>query len=473
MSRGELSVMALEDGWLAWSLLCKVHMSLTGRMSIVALWDRMRGSLWFVPSTMMTVAATLAFGMLWIDHRYSLDGAAEPFSWLYGGSPEGAREVLSSVASATITIAGVVFSITVVALTLASQQFGPRVLRNFMRDVGTQIVLGTFISIHLYCLIVLRSVRTPSSGGFVPHGSVALAITLAVTAAGVLVYFFHHLTASLRVSHIIREISADFECAIDRLYPDEAERGGLAAAEHSCEAWHRSWGRTPISLGKSGYLLTVQTEALLAYAKQHDLVVALNCRPGDFIAARRIVAHLFARHPVNEDIVPQVKELFLLGDERTVVQDVAFPAQQLTEIALRALSPSTNDPATALACIDRLMAAFIRLAHRRCPSPYLYDDTGEMRVIAEPVPLSQIVNDTFGQIREYGRTSSAVTTGLLDAIVAIAPHVTTEDERQALARQARWILEAGEEGLPMERDRMSVRERYSAAYTALYVNKAA
>jgi uncharacterized membrane protein len=123
------------------------------------LWDTIQGSLWFVPSVMAAAAVTLAFTAVWIDHDLLQGKPGDTVALVYEGGAHGAREVLSTIAGAMITVAGVIFSITVVALTLASQQFGPRLLRNFMHDRGNQIVLGTFISIHLYCLIVLRAVR--------------------------------------------------------------------------------------------------------------------------------------------------------------------------------------------------------------------------------------------------------------------------------------------------------------------------
>lgn len=128
---------------------------------------------------LMAIAAiALAFTMLTID-RAGASGLIEQLGWTYTGGPEGARSLLSTVASSLITVAGTVFSIVIVALQLASSQFGPRLLRNFMRDTGNQVVLGTFIATFLYCLLILRTIRSDQSGLFVPQLSVTVGIVLA------------------------------------------------------------------------------------------------------------------------------------------------------------------------------------------------------------------------------------------------------------------------------------------------------
>ncbi|ALA59120.1 DUF2254 domain-containing protein [Nitrospira moscoviensis] len=442
-----------------------------------SLWDRIRGSLWFVPSLMAAAAVVLAFTSLWADHHLIGKHPSGPFAWLYGGGADGARDVLSTVASSMITVAGVIFSITVVALTLASQQFGPRLLRNFMRDPGNQIVLGTFISVHLYCLIILRAVRTEEAGGFVPHLSVSVTLLLAMVSAGVLIYFFHHATSSIRASSVIAAVAADLDEAIDRLFPERVQRPGPepvpppdTAAPIRPEI-DRDGRR--IVAPTSGYLQALDTDCLGTVARADDLIIRVDCRPGDFLTCGTAVARAHPAERVTEAAVSRLQSAFILGDERTVVQDVRFPAHQLTEMAVRALSPGTNDPSTALACIDRLGAAFIRFSRRRVPSPYRYDEDHRLRLILAPVTLAELIEETFSPIRQYGRTSAPVTMRLLDAVITAAPHVTSPDARAALHAQAVMVHRGSLEGLPEERDRREVLKRYQQAQEALTNSMAA
>ena len=435
-------------------------------MLISWLWDRLRGSLWLIPSLLMTSAAGMAFAVLWIDHHYVEDNPAYPIGWLFGGGAEGAREVLSSVAGASVTIAGVVFSITVVALTLASEQFGPRVLRNFMRDIGNQVVLGTFVSVHLYCLLVLRSVRAPEAGGFIPHASVAVVVLLAVAAVIVLVYFFHHLTASLQASHIIAAIAGDLSSAIDEHFPDRVTCSGPLVEEPPVTPIGPHTG-VCIASTRSGYLQTIDVERIVNLAEEHDLTIAMASRPGNFVTRDHPLAYAVSSEQVPDTVRVGLNKACTLGEERTGVQDVAFPVHQLTEIAVRALSQSTNDHPTALACIDRLGAAFVQLACRRLPSASQYDRRGRLRLITRSVRFRELVSDSFGQIRQYGLGSGAIMLRLLNTIAGIAPYLTTVDQWRALNQQALLVYEGSRQGIPLAQDQAEIRERYHAVRTAL------
>jgi uncharacterized membrane protein len=430
------------------------------------LWNTIRGSLWFVPSIMAAGAVTSAFTAIWIDEHVLKGGPGETVTLAYGGGVDGAREVLSTIAGAMITVAGVIFSVTVVALTLASQQFGPRLLRNFMQDRGNQVVLGTFISIHLFCLIILRAVRGEDAGGFVPHLSVSIALTLALVAAGVLIYFFHHVTSSIRASSVIAKVAGELDQTIDRLFPECVKQPGSLPTSDSLPSDHiRS--SIHIHAVENGYLQLVETETLVSLAARHDLIIRLDCRPGDFVTNGTPIATIFPAAHVSQEVREVVNDAFVLGDERTVVQDVLFPAQQLTEIAIRALSPSMNDPSTTLACIDRLGAAFIRLGRRRAPSPYRYDDDCRLRLISYPVSLAELFEKTISPIRQYGHTGVPVINRVLDTCALVIPHLTDNDALTTLEQQAIAIEEGLCSSLPQQIDRNHVRARLKAVRIAL------
>jgi uncharacterized membrane protein len=133
--------------------------------------------------------------------------------------PESAMTLLSTIAGSMITIAGVVFSITIVVLTLASSQFGPRLLGNFLRDRANQIVLGTFIATFLYCLLVLRTIHVEPNG-YIPYWGTVLGLLLAVCSVGVLIYFIHHIAVSIQAPHLIASVSAELSSDVARLFPE-------------------------------------------------------------------------------------------------------------------------------------------------------------------------------------------------------------------------------------------------------------
>ena len=408
----------------------------------------------------------LAIAMLTIDRT----GNTPNWRWIYTGGADGARAVLSSVAGSMVSVVATAFSITIVALQLASSNFGPRLLRNFMQDTGNQIVLGTFIATFIYCLLVLRTIHAGGEGYslFVPQLSVTVGTGLAIVSIGVLIYFIHHASTIIQASHVITQVSGDFDKALDRLFPGKIGEGkannsrqvGEIPANFDSEA-------SPIKATGEGYLQAIDDDELMKTARQYNLLVRLTTRPGKFIVKGSDLAMVFPEKQVNQSLNKQINQAFILGQERTEYQDVKFPIDQLVEIALRAISPGINDPFTAIRCIDRLSAGLSRLAPRDFPSPYRYDDEQNLRVIVEGVTFGGLVDAAFNQIRQYSKSDVAVTIRLLEAIGCIATYTRNSKQREALRRHAEMILNSSREQISQEQDQKDVEERYHQVIKAL------
>ncbi len=436
------------------------------KIKLSKLWDTLHSSYWFVPTIMAIVAIALAFTTLKVDR--SASGIIEKLGWIYAGGPEGARSLLSTVAGSMISVAATAFSITIVALQLASGNFGPRLLRNFMQDTGNQIVLGTFIGTFIYCLLILRTIHGEDYNVFVPQISVTVGIVLAIASIAVLIYFIHHAATIIQASHVISEVSTDLDDAINRLFPEHI---GHPAAEHK-----RSFGEIPanfdseaypIKATRSGYLQTIDDEELLKIAKSKDLLLRLKYRPGKFVVKGSELVMVCPGERVNQKLTKQLNDAFILGKERTEQQDVEFPINQLVEIALRAISPAVNDPFTAIRCIDRLSVGLSHLAQKDFPSPYRYDDDDNLRVIAPGVTFAGLTDAAFNQIRQYSTSDVAVTIRLLEAIAAIAPFTRNKKDQAALLRHADMIERGSREGVSEEYDHACIKEQYQVAVMAL------
>lgn len=433
------------------------------------LWDSLHSSYWFLPTIMAVIAIALAFIMLALD-RAGYAGLLKQLGLIYSGGADGAREMLSAVAGSMITVAATAFSITIVALQLASSNFGPRLLRNFMQDTGNQVVLGTFIGTFVYCLLVLRAVQGDGDdySKFVPQISVTVGTLLAIASIGVLIYFIHHASTIIQVSHVIAEASADLNKAIDRLFPEKIGHGvpesqrrvGEIPANLESEA-------CPVRATSSGYIQAVDDEKLMQLARQHKLLLRLKYRPGKFVVQGSALVMVWPRERVNQKLTEQINNAFILGNERTEHQDVEFPLNQLVEIALRAISPAVNDPFTAIRCIDRLSEGLSHLAERDIPSAYRYDNDHNLRVIAYPVTFAGLSDAAFNQIRQYGCSDVAVIIRLLEAIAVIATYTHRQKDRAALLHHAAMIKRASHEGVTEECDRQDVEEHYQAAVRAL------
>ncbi|MUL39288.1 DUF2254 domain-containing protein [Gloeocapsopsis dulcis] len=438
-------------------------------VKIAKLWDSLQSSYLFLPAVIVTIAIALAFTMLTLDRAGYYD-PLEKWGWIYTGGTNGARAVLSAIAGSVITVAGTAFSITIVALQLAASNFGPRLLRNFMQDIGNQVVLGTFIGTFIYCLLVLRTVRGEGNdyNSFVPQISVTVALVLAIASISLLIYFIHHASTIIQVSHVILEVSTEFDRAIDRLFPEKIGQGLSQSGRQVVEIpTNFDADAYPIKATSSGYLQAIDDEKLMQIACENELLLRLEFRPGKFIVQGRELVMIYPGEQINQKLTKEFRDAFILGRERTEQQDVEFPIHQLVEIALRAISPAVNDPFTAIRCIDRLSAGLSRLAQRNFPSPYRYDDKDNLRVIAQPVTFAGLTDAAFNQIRQYSTSDVAVTIRLLEAIATIALYTQNSRLRAALRRHAEMIKHDSFDGVSQQLDKKDIEERYQAVIKVL------
>ncbi len=326
-----------------------------------ALLDRIRGSYWFVPSVMTAGSAALSFLTTALDRALGAEVTRE-LGYFYTGGPEGARQLFATVASSMITVAGVTFSITIVALTLASQQFGPRVLHNFMHNRSNQVVLGTYVSGFVYSLLMLRTVRSIDSALFTPHISVSVAVLLAIAGVGVLIFFIHHISLSIQVSTVISRVGQELDHSIENLFPSRI--GGHAPNLNPVEEEQipDNFGQEslPIFAKSTGYVQMIENDRLMKIANERDLIIRLEQRPGRFVAEGVPLAYIWPSTRANAQVLNRISNSLVIGSSRTTLQDAEFSIKQLVEIAVRALSPSINDPETAIMCLDRLSAALSR-----------------------------------------------------------------------------------------------------------------
>ncbi len=443
------------------------------RAQIFKTWDRVHSSFWFLPAVMAGGAIALAFLTVALDAPVT-NWVQRNWGWTFTGGAEGTSAVLGSIAASMITIAGVVFSMTLVALSLTSTQLGPRLLRNFMRDTTTQAVLGTFIATFLYCLLVLRTIRRADEVVFVPHLSASLGVLLAVVSVGVLIYFIHHVSVSIQANEIVAVVGTELIEGIERMFPENIERGTAGIpTEPPDAALPEVFAREASPLGATGdgYIQFIDTDALTALAVQEDVIIRLERGPGHYVVASCPLVLIWPRSRMTDQFVNRVNAAFVLGNQRTSGQDIEFMVNQFVEIAARALSPGINDPFTAMMCVDHLGSALCRLVQRDMPSPFCHDSQDQLRVIMPVVTFSDLTDAAFNQIRQYGRSCAAVTIRLLETITVVAGFAHRPEDRATLLRHAKMIVRGARGGLSENDDRQEVEKRYRTAKQLL--NKSA
>ena len=397
------------------------------------------------------------------------EGFLPSLGWSYSGGAEGASLLLGTVAGSMIAIAGTVFSMTLVALSLASSQLGPRLLRNFMRDTANQVVLGTFVATFVYCLLVLRTIRRADEVSFVPHLSVSIGLLLAMVSIGVLIYFIHHVSVSIQADEVVARVGRELDEGIERLFPGHlgkpASEVEKAPGDAELPAAFAREAR-PVRAIEDGYLQLIDADALMALAGKEDLLLRLERRPGHYLIKGRAMVMVWPGDRVTASLVEKMNAAFVLGSQRTAAQDIEFSFNQLVEIGVRALSPGINDPFTAIACVDRLGSALCRLAQRDMPSPLRFDHRGQLRLVAPGSSFSGIVDTAFNQIRQSARSNPAVAIRMLDAIVQVAGHVQSALDAACLQRHAGMIITGAREAVPEADDLLAVEVAFMAATQA-------
>ncbi|MFP5218995.1 MAG: DUF2254 domain-containing protein [Actinomycetes bacterium] len=375
--------------------------------------DRLRGSLYAVPGVCVVLAMALALGLVAADRALEDD-----VRFTFGAGADGAREVLSAITTAMITFTGLVFTITIVVLQLTSSQFSPRVLRTFLRDRLTQWALGVFTATFVYAVMVLRTVRSGGDGddGFVPGLSTTVALVLLLGSVALFVGYIHHVATAIQVSSIIAAIGDETREAIDRRYP--ASDGTPVDATVLPPS---DLPQAVVPSRRSGVLRSIDDQRLVDVASRADVVLRSHTRVGDYLPEGAPLFEVLG-DPTGLDL-EAVTSSVEQGRERSLQQDVGFGIRQLVDIAERALSPSTNDPTTAVQVLDQLHDLLRRLATRPLRTGVHLDENGAVRLVLPPERFEDHMALALEEIRQFGADHRPVrerVEALLDDVEAAA-----------------------------------------------------
>jgi len=424
--------------------------------------SNLRASFWFLPSLIVLVSIILAIALIEADTAGG-DRWLSQWPRLFGAGAEGSRQMLSTLAGSMMTVLGVTFSMTLVALTLASSQYTSRILRIFMRSRITQTTLGVFAGTFTYCLIVLRTIRSGSVVEFIPGLAVFFAFVLALGSVGVLIFFIHHIASSIQASSIIASVARETYSAIDRLFPGEKEQGGGGGEDENEDHEQllrllneKTWCAVPAE--ESGYIQSVDSDALLRLARDKKTILRMEHGIGDFVVQKTALASLALEEAPDKETVAAINAAYSVGIHRTVDQDPAFGIRQIEDIALKALSPGVNDTSTAVMCIDHLTAILAHLAGRQLPPSRISQD-GELRVITIGPTFESLLADSFDQIRRSAAGNVAIMACILSALDNIASLTGSPRRRQALCEQMQRIAELAERTIESTHDRAHIKMR--------------
>lgn len=386
---------------------------MTSLLRLTRFGNRMLGSLAFWPALSATLA--IAAGMLLplVDRQLAADRKA----WfLFDGGAESAREVLSTITSSMITLTALVFSITVLVLQLASNQFSPRIIRSFLREKSTRQALSIFVGTFVFSMVVLTKVRVEPDE-FVPGLSVWVAFVLVLLSTGVFIHYIDRMTQSVRAITIISRIAGEARRSLELMYPEPTS--GRLEPEHELPA--SAPDHVVYHEGPPGVLAAVDCDALLEVAGAKDGCIVLVHKIGDFVPSGGPIFRLWGHESPDED---RLRGALSIEEERTIEQDPAFGFRQLVDIAVRALSPGVNDPTTAVQALDHLHDLLRRLTRCEFPPEAQRNEHGNVCLLLPRPNYRDYVRLALEEIAQYGESSVQVNRrmrALLRDCLAVAP----------------------------------------------------
>jgi uncharacterized membrane protein len=417
------------------------------RFLLVRLGEVVKDSFWLIPTLFLVGAIVVGFLLRVLDDHLAVDASDSPW-WV--GSPEAASNILATIATAILTFLGVVFSITLVALQLASQQFSPRVTRTFVRATSTKVALGTFIATFVVSLLALTGIDTGRGSATVPVASVAVAQVLVGLSLVVFIVFVNSTTRLIRINFIISAVAGETRHAIDVNHPPADAYVPVEVPEPGAPDVVVG-SALPARLARRKYrgvLLGIDSKALVDIASRHGCVLSLTRRIGEYVPRGAPLIQVHGGTRLTEDLMRAVD----LGRERTLFQDPLYGIRQLVDIGTQALSPAINAPTSAVQVLDRLSDLLPQIAERPDPTGLFADGTGKVRLIVPVIGWSRIVELAFTEIRTFGAGSPQVTRRLLacfDRLLADLP----SERHPPLERQRALLVAAVERLVPDVDDR--------------------
>lgn len=433
---------------------------------LINLWDRLTGSYWFVPSILIIVALGASLTLPYLD-RFHVQSSELIPQWLSIG-PESARVILSTIAGTMATTLGLVFSITILTLSTATSQFGPRLLRSFLNNSATQIVLGTFVATVIYALLLLSMIRSSGADPFVPHVSVYGAILMSVFNLIYLIHFVNDISKLIQAPNVVAHVAGDLDDAIDRLFPNvKDENASPARTGDTCDSFPEK--DATLHALQEGYLQGIDMEGLVEHAARADVRLRIRYHPGQFVFRNSPLADIAGEVNDRAALESLVNQYIVTGHRRTPRQDVECALVELVELAVRALSPGINDPFTAMNCLDRLGASLGRVAGRHAPASRFFDSDGTERVVMPAISFANLVATGFNQIRQNSRANTAVLIRMVDALGEIARQTTRPEDAGVVVRQLDMVGRLGRDSVDEPNDRADIESRIGHVQTRLGV----
>ena len=436
------------------------------RVSARYKWDRLKVSFWFAPVVMSLAAILLAWAMYWVDGLIPNE-TLQDSRFILSGTPGEIRTMLISMASTVLATAGVVFTLLTLPLSTVAAQYGSRLLRIFLGDRTTQLVLGTFVATFVYCLAAALSIPPAQVEPDAPQLTATVGLFLMLVTFASLILLVQHISTMLQAPNIAAVAGAELRDVVSAEIPEVRSGDGRQdGSEIRPESLVEKDGY-PVRVERAGYIQYIDPQSVITLAREHNLVIRLLRKPGHTVWPKARIALVWPAARVDEALDQQIRNAFRVGNGRTPTQDVLYAVNQLVEMATRAMSAAINDPFTAMTCLDYIgegLALFIQQGEK---SPYYYDQDNQLRLILEPVTFAELLNGAFNMLRHCSCDNASVLLHMLEVIEVIGQEAKSPEARQELQRHVSLIKAESQAGALVENDRQEISLRCEALQAKL------
>lgn len=426
------------------------------RVTARATWDNLRVSFWFAPAIMALIAVPLAWLLYGLDKQIPNE-LLQSSRLVISGSPDELRVMLVSIATTVLATAGVVFTLLTLPLSTVAAQYGSRLLRVFLSDRTTQVVLGMFVGTFVYCIAAATTILPAD---IEPEGAqitTTVGLVLMMATFGTLILLVQHISTMLQAPNIAAAAGAELRDVVGVENTEEARPNkATGQAGHVAQIPMAEADAFPLRAGEVGYIQTLDPDILLTLARENDLVIRLALRPGDYVWADRVVAQIWPAKRFNERLEKHLRRAIRIGNQRTPTQDVECAVNQLVEMAVRAMSPAINDPFTAMTCLDHIGNGLALFARQGPENLNSYDPNGRLRLVFEPFSFEELLGAAFDMLRHASCDNAAVLLHMLDVIGAFGQDVRPPEYRRLLLRHATLIREESRAGALIDADRQRI-----------------
>jgi len=421
-------------------------------------WDRLKVSFWFAPAIMALGAVLLAWTMYWIDTLLPNE-ALQNSRFVLAGTPNELRSALLNIAGTVLATAGVVFTLLTLPLSTVAAQYGSRLLRLFLGDRTAQFVLGMFVATFVYCIAGAFSIPPAGVEAESPQLTATVGVYLMLATFATLILLVQHISTMLQAPNIAAaagtdlieavsaEITGEITTTEDQRLPDQT----LSEAEGY-----------PIQVRKTGYIQYIDPEIMLTLARERNLIIRLLHKPGHYVWLGASVALVWPTNRVDERLAEQISRAFQIGNGRTPTQDVEYAVKQLTEMAVRAMSPAINDPFTAMTCLDHIGDGLLKFVQQGARGSHYTDQDGQLRFILEPITFAELLGAAFDLLRHASCDNASVLLHMLEVIELIGQEAQAPEVRQQLLPHVNLIQIESQAGHLIEPDQHAIRQYIEA-----------